>query len=306
MGHILEPISGVTHILGSHEVLGRSRGSSIRVDHGSVSATHAVLQWSGMAWVLRDAASLNGTRVDGRVVGPGDALPLREGSQIVLGDAPALVLRDAGPPVPFARDEDDVLVVGKGGVLALGDAEEPTVVVVAEPRRQRWWAERADHRAPVEDGDIVEVDGTRWRLRLPELLEPTARLDDRVLLREFSAELVVSRDQEHVDITLHCGPRRWLLEPRSHHYTLYVLARARLDDAGRGIAASEQGWVHRDDLLRQLRISQNLLHTHIFRARREVAALGVPDAPDVIERRETGQLRLGFVDVDITDQARPT
>ena len=49
-------------------------------------------------------------------------------------------------------------------LLALGDAEEPTVVVVAEPRRQRWWAERADHRAPVEDGDIVDLGDRQFQV----------------------------------------------------------------------------------------------------------------------------------------------
>ncbi len=73
--------------------IGRDPDSGIVLGDPSVSARHAVLERVQGGWRLTDTGSTNGTRVEGRPVGPGGAL-LRGSERIALG---AVVLRLAAP-----------------------------------------------------------------------------------------------------------------------------------------------------------------------------------------------------------------
>ena len=65
--------------------LGRSRSSTVRVDHESVSRSHALLTFANGTAVLKDLNSSNGTFVAGRRIL--NETNLRSGDRIQLGAA---------------------------------------------------------------------------------------------------------------------------------------------------------------------------------------------------------------------------
>ena len=79
---------------------------------------------------------------------------------------------------------------------------------------------------------------------------------------------------------------------------------ARLADGARGqLPESEHGWIHRDDLMKELAIEDlQLLNLWVYRARQQLAQLKLRGAAKVIERREgAGQLRLGLRHLRVID-----
>ncbi len=72
---------------GSKAVIGRDIDSDVRVDHPSVSRSHARLESVGGSWTLIDLASKNGSFVDGKRTS--EPSPLEEHAQLRFGDVHA-------------------------------------------------------------------------------------------------------------------------------------------------------------------------------------------------------------------------
>ncbi|MFN8017848.1 MAG: FhaA domain-containing protein [Acidimicrobiales bacterium] len=95
--------------LGTDEVVvGRSSDATVTIDDSRVSRSHAVLAPGRSGWTVTDAGSSNGTSVNGRLLTPNVARPVREGDRINVGPV-ELELRsiDEGPPEPGTRALDD-------------------------------------------------------------------------------------------------------------------------------------------------------------------------------------------------------
>ena len=122
-------------------------------------------------------------------------------------------------------------------------------------------------------------------------------MDARLGLSLDSLELrfAVSADEEHVTLTATSPHGPLDLGSRSHHYALLTLARARLVDAGDAdLPGSSHGWIVQEDLADMLRVTRTQLNLLIFRARKQLEALGVENAQDLVERRrDTNQVRIG-------------
>ena len=249
--------------------------------------------WSGARWEVRDLGSRNGTFVGGERLQAGHSRPLGKGDAVAFGD-PAVTWRlvEDGPPGPLAVAVGaDDWVVGQGGLLALPDTEEPEALLYRGPRGA-WVVERQDD-APmvVRDGEVIRASGRGWRVSLPSALEGTTTLGGAMTLATVQLELAVSRDEEHVAVSvLHRGTRS-ALELREHWYVILTLARARLEDASAPLA--EQGWVDRDALLRMLGVDANGLNVAIYRARRQLTSAGIDGAAGIVEVRR-GQRRFGI------------
>jgi len=294
VGKLRQP-DGTTWELGPEEVLGRSRRCTVRCSDHEVSGVHAVLRYDGR-WRVRDASSLNGTTVDGLRLEPGQEVTLAEGASVRLGAGPRFRLVDAGPPVPHLVDAEGHQHTGSEGFLAIDPGED----WVETDADGHWWLESRDGRRRVEDGEQLLTEGRAFTLRLPSGVPPTDRDGASAHVTQLHATFTVSRDEEHVEIGLAFGQRTWRLPSRVHHYTLLELARQRLADTAAGTAPSEAGWVDRDELLTRLKMSDNLLYTHLFRARRELSELGIVGAAEVIERRlDAGQLRIGWGELTV-------
>ncbi len=286
--------------LGSRCLLGRHPACDLRVDNPRVSGEHASLHWIGDRWELRDLGSRNGTFVDGTRLGTGKRTTLAQGSIFTLGTEDAFVLEDGSPPVASARHAKSFrLRTAVGGLLVLPDDDHPEVSVL-EDATGCWLAEDSDGARYVVDRSLVIVDGEGWILDLPSGATTTYEVSDLPPpIEAVALRFVVSRDEEHIEVTVVEGSRTTALPPRSYHYLLLTLARALLDDADPSPA--ERGWVDRAQLCRMLATEPSLLNVAVFRARKQFAEHGIHGAAGIIARRPgTGQLRLGTDRVEVT------
>lgn len=257
-----------------------------------VSGEHAALIWSGVRWEVRDLGSRNGTFVNGARLDAGAAVGLKQGSEVCFGHADsAFVIDDVSAPSVVAIAVDDgELRAAADGMLALPSDDLPEVVVFADGRGG-WCIDDGDGSALVSDGRVVKAAGRSWRLRVPEIAPGTAAVDDGPTLDTVSLVFAVSRDEEHVQISVRHRGTETVLESREHAYVLVTLARERLEDADEPLA--EQGWVDRDRLLKMVMLDGNALNVAIYRARRQLAAAGVDGAAGIVEVRR-GQRRIGL------------
>ena len=274
-------------------LVGRSPSAALRLQEVHVSGEHATLIWAGGHWEVRDLGSRNGTWVDGKRITAGEAVVVENGVTIAFGDPEdPWEMAEAGPPAPLAEDlRSGDLKPAVDGILALPDEEHPEVVVYADTAG-RWMLEEGDKGArPVEDEHVVTVAGAPWRIRVPAQHQGTATVNVLVSLDAVKLRFAVSRDEEHVQVTVVHRNNETPLEPREHWYTLLTLARQRLKDGE--LPGSEQGWIERDDLLKMLGVDSNALNVAIYRARRQLQAAGVDGAAALVEVRR-GQRRIGL------------
>jgi len=258
-----------------------------------VSGEHATILWSGGRWVIRDLGSRNGTFVDGGRIAAGEAARLVAGAKLGFGGPDDLwELVDAGPPSALAEDlASGAHVLAEDGILALPDADAPEVLIY-DSGRGGWTLEQSGETTEaITDGHVVRVSERSFRIRLPAALEGTATVEAGPRIDTIRLRFAVSRDEEHVIVTvLHRG-REIVLEEREHGYILLTLARARIAD--REEPLSEQGWIDRERLLKMIQLDPNALNVAIYRARGQLTAAGVEGAAAVVDVRR-GQRRLGL------------
>ena len=292
MGSIRDLKSDELRPLPARLVVGRAAGCGLRLDERTVSGEHARLQWMGSGWEVRDLGSRNGTFVDGRRLDSGSAVQVVAGNRISFGaDEGGFVVVDDTGPGAVAENGSGGVCKAADGLLAIADADQPEWTVYRDARGL-WVCEGTDTEpATIADGHQVSAGGTMWTVRLPEVLEGTATVDSGARLEVLRLRLAVSRDEEHVQLTLIYRGRETQLESREHGYVLLTLARARVADSALPLA--EQGWLDRDRLQKMLALDSNALNVAIFRARRQLSAADVEGAAGIVEVRR-GQRRLGI------------
>lgn len=97
--------------------LGRAANNDLVLPHPGVSKFHAYFrQGPGGEWTIRDAGSLNGTRVDGVRLQPDRDHPLRAGAVIRLADA--VTCEFLTPPVLFQRLQEEQPLSARARQLA--------------------------------------------------------------------------------------------------------------------------------------------------------------------------------------------
>jgi len=248
-----------------------------------------------------DLASRNGTYVDGERLAPGAERVLAEGAKLGFGGAHATwSLARACPPRAFAVSLDS----GAREQAAEGVLELPSLTgaeaAIYRVGRAEWTVERAAGRAAVRDGEVLDL-GERWRVFLPGSLERTATLAGGWSLERLTLVFHVSRDEE--DIVLHLRDRdeHLTLPHRSHHVLLLALGRERLRDAeNEALSGRSQGWMDRDLLLSQLKITTATLDQQVHRARQQFQQLQIHEARRLVERRRgSGALRIGAARLEV-------
>lgn len=296
---------GVEFVPPERCLVGRSRGCDLVLTGRDVSGEHAVVQWNGARWEVRDLGSRNGTTVDGVRVAAGARVELRVGAVIGFGrEAAGWVLAAGEAPVAMAvAAVGEGRVVSEGGYLALPGAEAP-VLAVFQDAEGRWVAEGAEGLRAIADRALVEAGGL-WRVHLPASCAGT--WDDAaapVLVASLRLRFTVSRDEEQVGLVAFAGERAIDLQVRAHHYPLLTLARRRLADRLAGLGAADEGWLRQDDLRTMLRLREDHLSISIHRARAQLGKAGVADAAAVIERRPgTRWVRIGVAGLEVVTEA---
>ncbi|TNE88894.1 MAG: FHA domain-containing protein [Deltaproteobacteria bacterium] len=293
MGELLHIGSHRRVPLVAHTVIGRAQSCQLRLEQPDVSASHASLTWTGQTWVLRDLGSRNGTRVGGEALDPGVARCLDAGDELAFGTGEAeWRLVDASAPLALARSGERV-VQPADGLILLPSSEEPELVLLFDPDLG-WVVEDGEQQRVVHDGEIVAAGGQPWQLFLPTPLEATFESADVMPdVQDITVDFEVSQDEEYVRVALRSEGWRSELAPRSYHYMMLTLARLKLDDASAGLPTAEQGWVHREELAKMLRVGPRTLTVHLCRAYQQVGEAGVLGAADFFEHRpSTRQVRL--------------
>lgn len=285
-----------------HCIVGRGPASDIVLQSATASMEHAALSWSSRGWKLRDLGSRNGTRVNGMSLAFGERRALFEGDHIEFGDADETwILVEAHAPPAAARNDQGAVVQEERGLLVIPGETQPEVCVYREG--EDWMLDGEFGVRPVRHGDVLEVQGQRWTLELPEAddnLTPTRSLESSVRLEQLTLSFTVSRDEETVRVVAAWPGGGIELPTRAHNYTLLVLARARLEDTAAGVVDDEAGWLPSISLSEMLKVSAEKLNLDIHRARRSLAEQGVAGAVHIIERRPSARaVRLGVASIAI-------
>jgi len=299
MGILMQQASGRFFTLGSRCLVGRHDACDLQLADARISSEHASVHWMGDRWELRDLGSRNGTFCEGKRLQPGARTALIEGATFTLGNqAQTFTLIDASPPQVSARNvRDDRLLAGTEGFLALPGDDAP-IASVFEDARGDWVLETEDAVRPVRDHEPVMVAGETWVLSLPVSNRATLASTQSPVLEDVALRLAVSQDEEHVEATLLHHQRCIPLPPRSFHYLLLTLARARLEDTAESVG--ERGWMERDALCRMLAVDPLKLNTDICRLRKQLDGVGVRGAPGIVQRRPgSAQIRIGIDRIEV-------
>lgn len=283
---------------GPRLVIGRSDACDLRLDDPRVSGEHAVLTYRRQAWILRDLGSRNGTSVDGRPLGSGEAAPIEKGTEICLGGRDIrLRCLDAGPPGAYALGEDGEICGSLHELLALPSSDDPLVTIYRDD--DRWVVETPKSTRPAVHGKPVKVGERKFSILLPP---PAPDIPSTMQSNEPPAATLdalhvgfeVSVAEELITIVLRGPASEKIVAPRVCNYLLLVLARARRDEAAQSGDGPDTGWLYSDELSRMLAASHEYINVLVYRARTLFASEGVVDASRIIERRPaTAQLRIG-------------
>lgn len=292
--------------LAGRSLVGRASACVVRLASARASGEHAVLFCDGSKWTVRDLGSTNGTFVDGKRISVGARVPLAAGAVLAFGDeAERWVLEDSGPPNAGARSEaSGEILFAEHGLLALPDAADPRATLF-EDRSGRWMIEIQGEARPAVDHERIEAGGA-WTLHVPPpaddgAMPTTSSLSGKPKLVGATVfRFEVSRDEEHIAISLVHGGEVEDLGSRAYGELLLTLARARLADRDGGLPPAEQGWVYVDDLMRAVKLDRQHLNVNVFRARQHLARAGVLDVGALVEHQPTARrIRLGTDAIEI-------
>lgn len=305
MGLLLDTHTGQLVTLSVRTLIGRAPACQIALADPRASAEHAVVAWSGERWELRDLGSAGGTTLDGRPLPSGARAPLSKRARLAFAGGDDWILADDRGAGPASRDEvSGALVHSEIGILALPFADDPRATLF---RRSdgRWFVEIGDEHRAIDDREALDLGGGCWRVYLPSELGPLPTMihTGRTPLVLGDVQLVFSPglDEAQVDVRIQTDDgNEYALPGRSCRDLLLALARARVEDARRGRAADEQGWIRASELADRLHYTAARLSLEIFRARGMFGKQGFTDAMQLIERRAPrGEIRIGVVRLDV-------
>jgi hypothetical protein len=285
-------------------VVGRASICTLRIPNGFVSSQHAMIRYDGRGWVLRDLASVNGTWLDGQRVPAGEERALRTGSRVAFGkeEAEWEMIADSPPVAMVVPLNGDPPIVIEGDLLPLPSAEDPAAIVYRS-LGDSWMLEEGDTPpVPLADLQVFHCGGRAWRFSWPGNVLATTRVEvpaGAIHLRDLALEFRVSLNEEHVLLRVRRRGRMIDFGEHAYHYLLLTLARARLEDAKRGVPESSCGWVDAETLCRSVATTRTQVGVDVFRNRKQLVEAGVIEATGIIERRP-GELRIGVADITIT------
>ena len=204
VARLLHLASRVEHYLSPRHLIGRASACHSRVSDSSVSGFHAEIFWDGERWFVQDLGSRNGTALGDRTLAKGAQEQLTRGAELVLAEHIRFQLIDDAPPTLSARSAEGELRVAEDELLSLPSDEAPELTIYRD-LDGRWLVESAAETRPLDEATAVTAGGTSWRVLAPRLLPATRELSAEPLIREHTFQFYVSRDGEHVSLTVH-GP----------------------------------------------------------------------------------------------------
>jgi hypothetical protein len=310
MGRLSRPDGSAHYELTADTSVGRAASATLRLAQAHVSLQHASLRWTERgSWELRDLLSKNGTYVGGQRIPAGTPVRLELGQTIAFGSlADTLVVGDVSPPRPMLVRADDPAaepIFLSDSLIGLPSLEDPAVSVF-RGEAGSWFIESRERVGLLADGDLLSIGAAHWRCCLPTTPDETAMVGAPrgvLLLADLQLRLLVSSDEESVDLTLSDGGRELPLGQKACHYLLLTLARGRLGRELPPHVVLDDGWLGVSSLLDLLQVSEQHLNVDIFRIRQGLKSAGVLDAVSIVERDpQQRRIRLGTTRVSISRQ----
>jgi len=310
MGRLSRPDGSAHYELTAETSVGRTASATLRLVGAHVSLQHASLRWTERGcWELRDLLSKNGTYVGGQRITAGTPVRLELGATIGFGSpTDVLVVGDVSPPRPMLVRADDAAaepIFLNDALIGLPSLDDPAVSLF-RAESGNWSIESRERVGPLADGDLISIGREHWRCCLPSTPDETAMVGAAggvLLLSDVDLRLLVSRDEESVDLVLADGGREIPLGQKACHYLLLTLARGRLGSDLPAEVLMEDGWLGVSSLLDLLQVSEQHLNVDIFRIRQSLKAVGVLDAVSIVERDpQQRRIRLGTTRVAVSRQ----
>ena len=275
-------------------MVGRAPLCAVRASDPRVSNEHACLRWQQKAWSIRDLTSTNGTWVNGQRIASGTNVPLVAGDRLAFGDR-ALEWEfcdDSAPgPMVVPVAGGDACMIADG-VIAVPNAEAATATIF-RGADGTWTLETSDRVKSIVAGEVFAVLGQDFRFSCPNEWEATTKTRSLRLVHESTLYFDVSKDEDHVALTVETDGEMVQMGELSIFYLLLTLARIRKREQEQH-SPRECGWVHRENLMDMLRCGEQKLNLWVHRIRAKFSEKDFLDYARVIERRDgSGQLRIG-------------
>jgi hypothetical protein len=291
--------------LSAHHSFGRlKRSVNTVIASPEISKIHAVIEWNGQYWFLRDLSS-NGTWYNGKRALKDQTIKLKAGDSLSFADKNAheFELVNANKPcdilVAVGHDSDAIELAH---YHLLPNQDKPEVILSFDVHTETWWQEILDDNSDspamslvVDNGDTIEFAGQAWQMHVNRVIEETQQLFPAVAsIDELKFEFKTSLDEETTQLKIEAAEQPIDLLVRSHHYLTLNLARKRAEDIQAGLDEYSQGWVYADMLAKDLGLDVCHLNIQIHRIRKQFvdALSNACDSKNLIER-ESGKLRFG-------------
>lgn len=251
------------------------------------SRLHCVVRWQNGHWVLNDE-SKNGCFINGKRTERGTSVRLQKGDTFSVShsDDPLWVLNNDECSRPVLVQLEGASFIELQNLNILPSEKQPECQIFK--KGQEWIFETEQDAHPVLEGSQVVIDGHRWTFYPNQLLDET-EYRDRSNQQALCLEFNVSRNEEHVQLTLDSGKQIFDLGHKTYHYLLLEMARYQLQDEIEN--ENEKGWIANDLLLHNLKIDINHLNIQIYRARKSIRKFSNQLSQSLIERRR-GEIRL--------------
>jgi hypothetical protein len=263
-----------------------------------VSRIHAVVEWTGSQWVIRDISN-NGTWINKQKLVKDSPHKLKIGDKIFFasGESHGFSIEDLSPPQNMLLPVEQIdgqnrspIVLSDGNLLPSED--NPEIALFYVPSKDQWYKEfliDTDGSAyPVANSDLLFFGDQKWQLKLMPLTENTVLMaKTKLAVEDIQYRFNLSLDEESTELSITTDEVKLSLGNKAHHYLTLSLARHRDEDAKNGIDADNQGWRLPETLTKELGYDITLFNTHVCRAKQQFRDMldGACDGDELIERK---------------------
>jgi pSer/pThr/pTyr-binding forkhead associated (FHA) protein len=303
MAQLLNLQSQHSTLLRTQHILGRHSGSSNTIlDNPEASRLQASILWNGSYWLLQDT-STNGTYINRELITNGFKKRLTKGDSIQFGSLNAevwLFANDSSPKSLLVPLQPDSQTIELEGVIALPTDEDPEVTIY-QSQNGEWICEDLTGTLILQQGSQVSTTNSNWYFVNAEEFDRTKK-SETVQNKPPKVEFIftVSKNEEHVSLSIIIDNEEISLGERTHHYLLLLLARYRIADQQAGVDDGEQGWLDKDLLSKLIGLDENHINIQIYRFRKQLinAKPSAMRLLQLVERRR-GCLRLAVATIKI-------
>ncbi len=257
------------------------------LDNDSCSRMHCVIRWQAGMWFITDE-SRNGCYVNGERIAKGSGVHLAVNDIITIGknDDVKWIMKDEKEPKPILLAQDKTSYLELSDLNILPNEAHPECQILKQG--ESWVFEHNDETQTIKENFECYIDGKSWIFFPNDLIQET-KFYDKISDEKPKLNFHVSRNEEHIQLTVELGGKCFDLGHKTHHYLLLEMARHQLDDST--TSAKERGWMSNELLLNNMKIDINHLNIQIYRARATLRKCSAHWGQQLIERRR-GEIRL--------------